>query len=204
MVRSHVLRSSLGLLFACSFVVHAQSATSNNSSGKPATVQYAPLFHALEQGKAPRMKVQVLNRSSQETTYAVIFGTGDEVLAGLTEFAEKEHIQSARITGIGAIENAALGWFNPKLRLYRLVPIDRQAEVLSLMGDIALLHGKPVVHAHMVAGFPDGSTHGGHLLEAHVRPTLEVIVTGYPNAMRKKLYPNTGLSLIDPSVKDDR
>jgi hypothetical protein len=36
----------------------------------------------------------------------------------------------------------------------------------------------------------------GHLGEAHVRPTLEVIVTESPAHLRKKKYPESGLALI--------
>lgn len=168
----------------------------------PPGVQYGPPFRKLEKGQAPHMKVQLLNRSPQETTYAVIFGKGDEVLAGLTEFAEEKHLGASRITGIGAIESATLGWLDPQRKMYRLIPIDHQAEVLSLLGDIALYHGKPVIHAHLVAGYPDGTVHGGHLIEAHVWPTLEVIVTEYPNAMHKQMDPESGMALIDPAVSN--
>src|SRR5258707_15443977 len=66
--------------------------------------------------------------------------------------------------------------------------------------DVALFNGKPVVHTHMVVGLPDGTARAGHVLEAHVWPTLEVMVTVESNAMRKSLDPETGLSLIDPRL----
>lgn len=203
MIRRYV---SIALLIAFASAAGARgqsaAATSNNGSSPPA--QYGPAFRKLEKGQAPNMKVQVLNQSGQETTYAVIFGKGDEVLAGLAQFAEEKHIAAARITGIGAIQSATLGWLDPQRKMYRLIPIASQSEVLSLLGDIALLHGQPVIHAHMVVGYPGGSVHGGHLIEAHVWPTLEVIVTAYPNAMRKQMDPESGMALIDPSVKTDR
>ena len=67
-----------------------------------------------------------------------------------------------------------------------------------MIGDIALFNGKPVVHTHMVVGLPDGTARAGHVIEAHVWPTLEVMVTVESNAMRKSLDPETGLTLIDP------
>jgi hypothetical protein len=82
--------------------------------------------------------------------------------------------------------------------MYREIPIDTQVEVLSMIGDIALYQGKPVVHTHMVVGLPDGTARGGHVIEAHVFPTLEVMVTVDPNAMQKQLDKETGLILIDP------
>ena len=52
--------------------------------------------------------------------------------------------------------------------------------MLSLLDNLALDQGKPKVHAHVVLGKADGSAHGGHLLEAHVRPTLEVTLIESP------------------------
>jgi predicted DNA-binding protein with PD1-like motif len=72
-------------------------------------------------------------------------------------------------------------------------------EVLSMIGDIALYNGKPVVHAHMVMGKHDGSTVGGHLWEAHVNPTLEVFVNVDPVALRKTPDAESGMKLIDPT-----
>ncbi len=152
-------------------------------------------------GIAPLMKFKVLNQSAQETTYAVIFGAGDEILGGLTKFAEENHISAARITGIGSIHNGTLAWLNPDTKKFRMIHIDQQAEVLSLLGDIAMYQGKPVVHVHMVVGFGDGTAHGGHLLQAHVWPTLEVIVTSYPRPLYKKFDPQKGIAVIDPSAE---
>lgn len=52
--------------------------------------------------------------------------------------------------------------------------INRQVEVLTLAGDIALYQGKPAVHTHLVVGLNDASAKGGHLIEAHVFPTLDI------------------------------
>lgn len=51
------------------------------------------------------------------------------------------------------------------------IAITEQVEVLSLVGDIALENATPRVHAHVVIGKRDGTAHGGHLIEGHVRPT---------------------------------
>jgi len=48
-----------------------------------------------------------------------------------------------------------------------------------------------------VVGKPDGAAHGGHLLEAHVRPTLELILTESPRHLQKRHDPESGLALID-------
>jgi predicted DNA-binding protein with PD1-like motif len=69
-------------------------------------------------------------------------------------------------------------------------------ELLSLVGDVALKDGKPMVHAHAVIGKKDGTTYGGHLLEAHIRPTCEVVLTESPIPLQKHIDPQSGLALI--------
>jgi len=56
---------------------------------------------------------------------------------------------------------------------------------------------------HCVIGLRDGTTRGGHLLEARVWPTLEVIVTEWPGYLRKRFDPAIGLALIDPPKPGD-
>jgi hypothetical protein len=126
-------------------------------------------------GQAPAMKVKDLGPSGH--TYEVTFGKGDEVASGLTEFAEKNHITAGHFTGVGAFSSALLGWTDPEKRAFKKVDIDSEAEVLSFVGDISTLNGKPYVHAHAVVGFPDGSTKGGHFIEGHVSIVMEVFVT---------------------------
>jgi uncharacterized protein len=53
------------------------------------------------------------------------------------------------------------------------------------------------VHAHVVLGKPDGTAHGGRLIEAHVRPTLEVILVESPSFLQRRVDAETGLALID-------
>ena len=152
-------------------------------------------------GKAPGMKVQLLNPGQSTKQYAVIFYQGDEAFSGLLEFAEKYHVTSAHFTAIGALNGATLGWFDPQRKMYRKIPINGQHEVIGMSGDIALYKGKPIVHTHMVVGTSDGTTRAGHVLAAYVSPTLEVMVTVDPVAMQKRFDPETDLTLIDPALK---
>ena len=69
-----------------------------------------------------------------------------------------------------------------------------QVEVLSLVGDIALDRGEPKLHAHAVVGKSDGTAHGGHVLEAWVWPTLEVMLTESPKHLCRKFDPASGLA----------
>ena len=129
-------------------------------------------------------------------TYVLIFETGDKVPELLTEFAKERSIRAARFSAIGAFSAATLGYFDFSIKDYRKIPVNEQVEVLSLQGDIALYGDEPKVHAHVVLGRADGSAVGGHLLEAAVRPTLEVILEVSPGYLQRRVNEETGLPLI--------
>ena len=133
-------------------------------------------------------------------TWVLIFDKGDEPVAGLTAFAKAQKLGAAHFTAIGAFSDVTLGYFDRAKRDYKKIPLHEQVEVLSLLGDIALDKGEPKVHAHVVVGRADGEARGGHLLEAHVWPTLEVVLVESPRHLRKRHDPETGLALIDPSA----
>jgi predicted DNA-binding protein with PD1-like motif len=68
--------------------------------------------------------------------------------------------------------------------------------VLSLLGDIALADGESSLHAHVVVGKSDGTARGGHLIEARVRPTLEVMIVESPSHLQREHDAESGLALI--------
>lgn len=145
------------------------------------------------------MKSRMLNAQGAKT-FAVIFEKGDEVMGGLERFAHEQGLGASHFTAIGAFSTVTLGYFDRQRRDYQKIPIREQVEVLSLLGDVALKDGKPQVHAHVVVGKSDGTAHGGHLLEARVWPTLEVILTESPAHLRRRMDETSGLALIDPDA----
>ncbi|HUB78142.1 MAG TPA: PPC domain-containing DNA-binding protein [Bryobacteraceae bacterium] len=140
--------------------------------------------------------MQARTIDNQPDTYAVIFETGDEVAAGLAAFAQQHHLTASHFSAIGGFEDVTLGYFDWSKKEYTRIPLTEQVEVLSLIGDIALDQEMPKVHAHVIVGKSDGSAHGGHLLEAHVRPTLEVMVVESAGELRKSYDPLSKLNLI--------
>ena len=114
-------------------------------------------------------------------------------------FRTSESTRRCQVKAIGALSDARLGWFDWESKSYRIAAeFQEQVEVLSLIGDVALTDGEPVVHAHLIVGKKDWTAHGGHLMEAHVRPTLEVVLTEMSEPLRKALDEESGLELIRP------
>jgi uncharacterized protein len=126
----------------------------------------------------------------------VVLDKGDEAIGCLSDAVRRHRITAAQVTAVGAFREAELGFFDTQKMDYERIPVDEQAEVLTLLGDVAEQEGEPALHLHAVLGRRDGSTVGGHLLRGEVWPTLEVIVTEVPAELAKHRDPQTGLALI--------
>ncbi len=144
------------------------------------------------------MKSKLVSENAGERTFVLILDPGEEAVSVITEFAKKGGLGAASLTALGAFSQATVGWFDLSIKNYRKIPVAQQCEVLSAIGDIAVGDdGKPVLHIHVVLGLSDGSTRGGHLLEARVQPTLEVTLVEMPAHLRRKQWPELGIALID-------
>jgi predicted DNA-binding protein with PD1-like motif len=131
------------------------------------------------------------------TSYALVFETGDEVMQLLKTFANEHSLKAAHFTAIGAFSGVELGFFDFTIKDYKHIPLTEQVEVLSLMGDVALYGDESKVHAHVVVGKSDGTAMGGHLMKAIVHPTLELIIEEAPGYLQRRIDQETGLPLID-------
>jgi len=130
-------------------------------------------------------------------TFILVFETGDELAEGLLRFAKEQKLSAASFKAVGALSSVRLGWLSWESKRYEpSVTLDEQVELLSLIGDVALKDGEPVVHAHAVVGKKDGSAHGGHLLKARIRPTCEVVLIESPARLQKFVDPESGVALI--------
>ena len=138
--------------------------------------------------------------SEGEKTFILVFEKGDEFIREMERFASEQALTCSRFTGIGAFESGTLGYFDRSKMAYNEILIQTQVEVLSITGNITLVEGQegnPLkVHAHVVLGMPDGSARGGHVLTAHIWPTLEVILVESPASLDREKDTETGLALI--------
>jgi uncharacterized protein len=148
------------------------------------------------------MTSKLLHDHGGQRTFALVFETGEEVMSGLTEFAKNHRLKASHFTAIGAFSDAIVAYFDWETRTYKPIPIREQVEVLTLAGDITWKDRSPQVHAHVVLGQLDATARGGHLMEAHVRPTLEVILIESPKHLERQMDPESGLPLIDLTVPE--
>lgn len=144
------------------------------------------------------MKVKLLNETGKgQKTFVIVLSRGDDVLSGLTEFAETNHVTCAHFTAIGGVNGVRIGCYDRAKQMYHIIPVKGQCETVSFIGNIALFNDKPTVHVHMAVSQSDGTVRGGHLFHANVWPTLEIMLTVEPTPISKKKEEDTGFALLD-------
>lgn len=161
-----------GLTFAGERNVSAQQA-----APQPTREGYVERGLRPGKGLAPGMKVTDLGRNGH--TYRVTMTKGDEIMSGLTEFAEKYHIKNAHFTALGAINKGLFGWTDVESGLgQKKIELNQEAEIVSLMGSMSVnAQGQATVHGHGTVALSDGSVKGGHWWNAYVSIIAEVFVT---------------------------
>ncbi len=189
------MKGKLALLL---FVLVAFAVLCRSSEGQSHEEALISPSRPVPTGKAPHMQVKLVKDAPDEKVYAVIFYRGDEALSGLTDFAIQHKIQDAHFTAIGAISSATLAWLDPANKVYHRIPVNEQAEVLSLIGDVTTFNGKPIVHMHAVIGRSNGTPIGGHVFELNVNPTLEVFMTVNTTPLKRRPDDASGMKVIDP------
>ena len=123
------------------------------------------------------MKVTDLGKSGR--TYRINLTKGDDIMAGLVEFAEKYKIRNGHFVAVGALDKGTFGWTDVERGLgQKKIELKQEAEIVSLIGSISMNdQGRATVHGHGSVALADGSVVGGHWFEAHVSIIAEIFVT---------------------------
>lgn len=123
---------------------------------------------------------------------------GEEVMSTLAAILEKHgaYISSGGITGIGTVRKAVLGYYDLARREYLRREVPEEMELVSFVGNVTYVDGKPFVHAHAVLSGPDFAPLAGHLFQAEIAATGEFFYVEGGERLKREEDRATGLKLI--------
>lgn len=132
-----------------------------------------------------------------DNVYIVSIADKSSILNTLTDFVTSQQIRAGQITGIGAVNEATLRFFNPDTKKYVDKTFNEQMEVSNLSGNISEVDGKPMLHLHATLGKSDYTALAGHLQDAHVRGASEFFIYPLNSRVVKVKNENVGLNFYD-------
>ena len=129
--------------------------------------------------------------------YIVSISNGEELMNALTAFCQERNVTLGTITGIGAIDEMTLRFFNPTAKQYEDRKFEEQMEIANLTGNVSTLNGETYLHVHVTLGRADFTALAGHLLSARVHGAGEFIVEDLQGRLERSYSDEVGLNLYD-------
>lgn len=130
-------------------------------------------------------------------TFVLRLVPGDEIIASVSDVAEKEGITLANISGIGAVREIVGGLFDPIEKRYQAEVFVGYYEITSLVGNITTMKGKPYIHIHANWSDEHCNTFGGHLTSATVSVTAEIFITILDGKIPRKFNEQIGFNQME-------
>lgn len=121
---------------------------------------------------------------------------GEEILEQIKIIATRERIKLATVQALGAIDRFTVGVFKIDEKKYLANDFAGNFEIVSLNGTINTMNGEFYCHLHMSAGNDRGEVFGGHLNQAVVSATCEMVLTLINGTVDRHYNKQIGLNLF--------
>ena len=138
------------------------------------------------------MKYKKVNQKQ----YIIRGNRGEYIMESLKELIKKENIQGGFFFGVGAVDKLEIAHYNVGNKKYSSKKYNLPLEMTSLMGSISYFKEELIVHGHGVFGNKEMETLSGHLVDARISGTAEIIIIA-TGKLNKSYNEETGLKIFD-------
>ena len=122
---------------------------------------------------------------------------GEEVLESIKKVCEKENIKAGTIQALGAADHVVVGVYNVEEKKYYANTFDEALEITNLTVNISMMNDEVYLHIHATLGNDEGKCFGGHLNEARINATCEILIQKIDAHIGRIFDENIGLNVID-------
>ncbi|MBS7605706.1 MAG: DNA-binding protein [Candidatus Bathyarchaeia archaeon] len=120
-----------------------------------------------------------------------------DLLLALKDLARKLGVKTGIFMLLGALKNATLLYYIQSEKKYVKLTFDFPLEIVSGVGNIAVMNDDLIIHAHIVLADKEGKCYGGHLTEGSRVFSCEVYLRELSPTIQRKYDATTGLNLYD-------
>jgi len=138
----------------------------------------------------------VQSRQLSEGRWILVLDRGEELVGTVTGFLAEKDIRGGFVTGIGALMNHTVGYYDLGAREYLKRTFEENMELGNLTGTVGFVDGSPSLHAHVTISGPELIAFTGHLVKGDVAVTAELIVTDFGTELPREPDDDIGLKLF--------
>lgn len=152
-------------------------------------------------------KPAIINSSSgrlvagSREPFILALNIGENLFEGIMRCAVDAGIKSASLSGLGALDDVTVAYYNLESKTYQTKLFHGMYELVSLNGNIALVDGKPFIHIHAAIGDNQYQLFGGHIMDATVGPSAEITIIPLGGDIHRQYDDRTGLKLMCPLLQ---
>lgn len=132
----------------------------------------------------------------ENNTLLLRFDKGEEVIKDLTDFCQYQGVKAGSFQGLGAAGELVLSYYDLEKKVYQDTFITENVEIVSMIGNLATMDEKIIIHAHGVFGKKDLATIGGHIKKLVISATCELTLVTYQKKLIRCFDQETGLNLL--------
>jgi predicted DNA-binding protein with PD1-like motif len=125
---------------------------------------------------------------------------GENLFEGIMRCANAVNLKSASISGLGALDDVTVAYYNLATKQYQTKLFKGMYELISINGNITFLDGKRFIHIHAALGTDTYDVVGGHIMDAIVGPSAEITIIPLDGQINRAYDEATGLKLMCPIV----
>lgn len=137
-----------------------------------------------------------MNYRKYNNKFIVSLERGEEIVESIKNLAKKESIRLGIVSGIGAVNKATIGIFDPDIQVYTTTDLCENLEIVSLAGNITEMNGEVYIHLHIALSDSSYSVHAGHLNIAIISAAGEIIIDVIDGVVDRKYNKEIGLNLL--------
>lgn len=133
--------------------------------------------------------------TNSKEPFVLVLKTGEKLHESIKKCAEDAQLVGASIQGIGQFLNPEFAYYGPNKQPH-VISLSGTHEVISLNGNISLSDGTYYTHIHAVLGNDALEAHAGHIKEATIAATAELVITPLSRPLERNVDRETGFGPI--------
>lgn len=120
---------------------------------------------------------------------------GEEVVETIKNFCEEQKITLGSISGLGAAGRVKVGLFDVEKKEYFSKVFEGDFEITNLTGNISTMNEETYLHLHITIADHEMRAFGGHLNEAVICATCEVVIDIIDGMVDREFNEEVGLNI---------